>query len=548
MNLSNPWTEAEKVSANTCLERVLSSPIFSRSHRQQQFLRYIVAETIAGHAHHLKGYTIGLSVFGRDPTFDPVMDSIVRVEAARLRHKLREYYEGEGRSDPLRLDFPKGAYAVHIVRSEGDVPQALRPMRGPAPDPVATSPVEADLGGPASRRARPIEDKPSLAVLPFANMSSDREQEYFADGITDDLITELSKVSALFVIARHSAFVYKGVNKRVQDIGRELGVRYLLEGSVRRAADQVRVTAQLIDSLSGAHLWAERYDRELKGIFAVQDDVTRHIVDALELRLTSDDQRRLTKVGTDKLEAYDLCRRGNAAYSIWTPEALDRAQRFYEQAVATDPGYAEPHARLARVHTYRWTTGLRMRREESLDLALCLARKAIELDANLALAQGVLSWVCVWSGLHDKSVPAARRALELDPGGADTHYWLGVSLSCSGSTDEAELMLSQAMRFNPHSPVYYLWARAQNYLFMKRYREAIDVGEQAVCISPAFPGAHIVLAASYALAGHIDDAKRVAVALMRLRPNYGAMRRALGVAFTSEIADLYDSGLILAGL
>lgn len=541
------WTEAEKGGASACLERVLSSPIFCHSQRQQQFLRYVVTETIAGRADLLKGYTIGIEVFDRDPNFDAAIDSIVRVEAARLRHKLREYYDGEGRTDPVRFELPKGAYAVRVEWQEGRSPQALLPMRKPAFHFAGTSAVAAGLRI-AAHPVPPIEDKPSLAVLPFANMSSDSEQEYFADGITDDLITELSKLSALFVIARHSVFVYKGVNKRVQDIGHELGVRYLLEGSVRRAADYVRVTAQLIDSLSGAHLWAERYDRELKDIFAVQDDVTRRIVDALELRLTSNERRRLLRIGTDKLEAYDLCRRGNAAYAVWTPEAVDRSEAFYEQAISIDPGYAEPHARLARVHTYRWTTGLRMRREESLDAALRHARKAVELEEDLSLAHGMLSWVCVWSGLHDEAVPAARRAVELDPGSADAHYWLGVSLSCSGFTDEADVMLGQAMRFNPFCPVYYLWARAQNYLFMMRYPEAIDFAERAVSSGPAFPGAYVALAASYSLGGRLNAAKRTAMEVMRLRPNYGAMRQALGIAFKGELGELYDRGLVLAGL
>jgi hypothetical protein len=220
-------TDAEIAKARTCLDRILASPCFVRSERQQRFLKFIVTETLAGHTDRLKGYTIAIEVFDRDVSFDPAIDAIVRVEAARLRAKLREYYDREGRTDPVRFELPKGAY---VIRMEWRAPQATLPLQE-SPDAHAKT-----VGDAVSTRLLPIADRPSLVVLPLANMSSDSEQEYFADGITDGLITELARLPGLFVISRHSSFVYKGVSKRAEEIGAELGVRYLLEGSVQRAA------------------------------------------------------------------------------------------------------------------------------------------------------------------------------------------------------------------------------------------------------------------------------------------------------------------------
>ena len=270
-------TAAELARARGCLDRVLASSYFAQSDRQYRFLKFIVTETLAGRIERLKGYAIAVKVFDRDATFDPAVDAIVRVEAGRLRAKLREYYDREGRTDPVRFELPKGAYVIRIERQEPAAPASAKefhPLR-----------VKAARNG-ASAQLRSARDRPSLAVLPFANMSSHSEQEHFVDGITDGLITELSRLPNLFVTSRHSSFVYKRVSKRAEQIGDELGIRYLLEGSVQRAAERVRITVQLIDAASGAHLWAERYDRQLEDIFAVQDDVIQRIVDVLQMRFS----------------------------------------------------------------------------------------------------------------------------------------------------------------------------------------------------------------------------------------------------------------------
>jgi adenylate cyclase len=309
-------TDAEIAKARTCLDRILASPCFVQSERQRRFLKFIVTESLAGRTDRLKGYTIAVEVFDRDVSFDPGIDAIVRVEAARLRAKLREYYESEGRTDPVRFELPKGAY---LIRMEWRAPETML-SRQQSPKARAQT-----MGHAISPRLQLIEDRPSLAVLPFANLSSDSEQQYFADGITDGLIAELSRVPGLFVISRHSSFVYKGVSKRAEEIGGELGIRYLLEGSVQRAAERVHITVQLIDAASGAHLWAERYDRELKDIFAVQDDVTQRVVNVLQVRFAAAEQERIGHGGTVNVEAHDRLLRGLERFWTFTPESNSEA-------------------------------------------------------------------------------------------------------------------------------------------------------------------------------------------------------------------------------
>ncbi len=415
----------------------------------------------------------------------------------------------------------------------------------------ATAPAgarKAVTASPATPESQPLErpSKPSIAVLPFDNMSGDKEQEYFSDGLAEDLITDLSKVSGLFVIARNSSFRYKGQSVDVRAVASELGVRYLLEGSVRRAGNRVRVSAQLIDGGDGSHMWADRYDRDIDDIFAVQDEVTQTIVDILKVKLTGDEARRITDVGTKNPEAYDCWLKGNAEFYSWTPDAQDRAQACYERAMTLDPQYAEPCAGLAKVVAYRWVSGLR-NREQSLDVALTLARKAVQMNGQLALAHGVLSWVCSWSGLSEEALAAARLALKLDPNGADSHYWMGFALNCIGQTVEAEVMIAQAMRLDPHFPVHYAWLRAQNYMFTGEYEAAIKWARRYIERVPAFHGNYVVLAASLALCGQLEEAKAVGTQIVQLRPDFPAKRREIAQAWRDpECRERYSRGLEIA--
>jgi TolB-like protein len=498
--------DAKIAKARTCLDRILVSPCFAQSERQRRFLKFIVTETLAGRTDRLKGYTIAIEVFDRDVNFDPAIDAIVRVEAARLRAKLREYYDGEGRTDPVRFELPKGAY---VIRVEWRVPQATLPLQ-------ESSDAHAKTAGhvmPA--RLLPIEDRPSLVVLPFANMSSDSEQEYFADGITDGLITELARLPGLFVISRHSSFVYKGVSKRAEEIGAELGVRYLLEGSVHRAAERVRITVQLIDAATGAHLWAERYDRELKDVFAVQDDVIERIVNVLQVKFAAAEHQRIGHGGTTNVEAHDCLLRGLERFWMFTPESTKEASVQLLRAVELDPGYAAGHIWLARVLVFRWIMILEPN-PETLESAYDHIRLAVDLDPKAPHAQAVLCWVQLWRKQGAAAIAAGWRAVHLDPNNADAYFFLSFALAVSGRGEEALHNIIKAMRLTPHPSAVYQTALCLCYLVLEEYDLAIAACKRGIEVTDVFVPNHYWLCLIYTLLGRDEEARVEREKLMEL--------------------------------
>ena len=496
--------DAKIAEARTCLARILASPCFVQSERQQRFLKFIVTETLAGHTDRLKGYTIAIEVFDRDVSFDPAIDAIVRVEAARLRAKLREYYDREGRSDPVRFELPKGAY---VVRMEWRVPQATPRFGLPH--------AHAKTVGHVMPSVLPIEDRPSLVVLPFANMSSDSEQEYFADGITDGLITELARLPGLFVISRHSSFVYKGVSKRAEEIGAELGVRYLLEGSVHRAAERVRITVQLIDAATGAHLWAERYDRELKDVFAVQDDVTERIVNVLQVKFAAAEHQRIGHGGTDNVEAHDCLLRGLERFWIFTPESTKEASMQLVRAVELDPGYAAGHIWLARVLVFRWIMVLEPS-PQTLESAYDHIRLAVDLDPKAPHAQAVLCWVQLWRKQGEAAIAAGWRAVHLDPNNADAYFFLSFALAVSGRGEEALHNIVKAMRLTPHPSAFYQTALCVCYIVLEDYDLAIAACKRGIEVTDASIPNHYWLCLIYTLLSRDEEARVERERLMEL--------------------------------
>jgi adenylate cyclase len=536
-SIGNPnRTNAEIVKARTCLERILASPCFVQSQRQQRFLKFIVTETLAGHPDRLKGYTIAVEVFDRDVSFDPAIDAIVRVEAARLRAKLREYYDREGRTDPVRFELPKGTYAI---RMEWRAPEStLSPQE--SPDARAKT-VERAI----STRLRPIEDRPSLAVLPFANMSSNPEQEYFADGITDGLIMELSRLPSLFVISRHSSFVYKGVSKRAEEIGAALGIRYLLEGSVQRAAERVRITVQLIDAASGAHLWAERYDRELKDIFAVQDDVTQRIVTVLQVKFAATEQERIGHAGTVNVEAHDCLLRGLERFWLFTRESTSEASVHVARAVELDPGYAAGHTWLARVLVFRWIM-LWDPDPYTLERAYDHIRLAVDLDPKAPHTQAVLSWVRLWRKQGEAAIAAGWRAVDLDPNSADTHLFLAYALAVSARGEEALHNIVKGMRLNPHPSAVYYNALCLSYIALEEYELAIAACKRGIEVTDVFIPNHYMLCLIYTLLGRDEEARLEREKLMQLT---GGHKPTIQLIWLENDLRLRMHGLVrLAGL
>jgi adenylate cyclase len=327
---------------------------------------------------------------------------------------------------------------------------------------------------PTSAAPPPLElpGKPSIVVLPFTNMSGDAEQEYFADGITEDLITALSKVYGLFVIARHSAFSYKGRTVTVQQIGREQGVRYVLEGSVRRAGDRVRITAQLVDAATGGHLWADRYDRELRDVFSVQDDITRRILTELEVTLSEGEQARLWRRSTDNVEAYEAMLRGREHLRQGTVEAQVLARRFLERAVALDPRLAYAYVLLGWTHWVDARFGRPTAAKVSLAAATECVAHAIRLDDSLADAYALNANILVLAGERERAVSEAERAVALNPGGADALVWAALALYSSGRAAEALPLLERALRLCPVPAPYYYGVRGQALRAVGRHEEA----------------------------------------------------------------------------
>src|SRR6266851_659906 len=341
----------------------------------------------------------------------------------------------------------------------------------------------------------PFRDKPSIAVLPFTNMSSDHDQEYFSDGITDDLITALSRLPGVFVIARSSTFTYKGKAAKVQDIGRELGVAYVLEGSVRKSENELRITAQLVDTTSGNHLWAERYDRPLKDIFALQDEIVQKIVTTLKLQLTLEEQGWVSRKRTDNLEAYDYYLRGLVAFDF-TKEGIAQARQLWEKAVALDPECAEAYAQLGRTYYWEWIYHWSAD-PQTPKRAFELERKALALDDTLPMAHSRLSQLYSLERQYDQAIAEGEMAIALDPNNADSHMIQAQVLNNAGRPEEALGPLAQAMRLNPHYPPMYSVELGTAYCYIGRYAEAIATLTEANKRIPSFGLVHILLALSY---------------------------------------------------
>ncbi len=308
---------------------------------------------------------------------------------------------------------------------------------------------------------KPASDKPSIAILPFTNMSGDLEQEYFSDGITEDLITELSKFRSLFVISRNSAFAFKGLSISVREISRKLGVRYIVEGSVRRAANRLRITAQLIDAMEDAHLWAERYDRELADIFDVQDQVVRAIVSEIEPKLLSSERSRALRKPPESLDAWENYQRGLWHWYKYNPKDRETVISFFERAIAIDPGFAPAHAGLASGLCLYILLGASPDIDADLERAYEAAELAIRLDEHDPFAHLAMYRVCIAKSKHEMAMRAAENAIRLNPNLAMAHFGRGHALWHAGRAREAIASLDEAMRLGPHDPAMTSWQAAK---------------------------------------------------------------------------------------
>lgn len=492
------------------LGRIVASDFFVHGPRQVRFLRYIVEETLAGQANRLNQFAVGIEVFDRDESFDPSTDAIVRVEAGRLRSKLAEYYAGPGHDDSVVITMPKGGYGVAVeLRSEmPDKPISESGQSGAhlRQNVIIALLVAAILLGSIyvgffrapgavgldqSSRVRIQGTTPAIAVLPFENMSADPEQEYFSDGIAEDIITDLSILSDLTVIARHSSFVYKDQSVSIGDIGRDLGVQYVLEGSVRKDSDRLRITAQLIDVRTEGHIWAERFDRDLDDVFAVQDEVTRRIVDALQLTLSIVERERLGHRGTDNVEAHDLLLRGQEQFYRFTREGVDKAIVLFEQARKVDSNYAAAYAWQSRALVYSRISGFDHSHRDTITPAIRLAERAIELDDLLPIAHANHGWALRWDGEPRRGIDALSRAIELDPNYANAYLWQSLILSSMGQGREAAVAIENSLLLDPNYGVTQIFALGRSHLAMGNFDEALGHFNRGIERNPYFVPNHV---------------------------------------------------------
>ena len=393
-----------------------------------------------------------------------------------------------------------------------------------------------------------IPDRPSIAVLPFVNMSEDPKQEYFSDGMTEDVITSLSKLSGLFVIARNSVFTYKGRAVKPEQVSMELGVRYVLEGSVRKSENRVRITAQLIDATNGFHLWAEHYDGELKDIFTLQDSVTQKIVAALSPKLTAGEQSLKVRRETNNIEAYDLVLRGIALLGQVRQESNTRARQMFEQAIVLDPKYAKAYARVAWTYHMEWLFGW-TEGTVSLDRALEAAKKAVAVDDSSAEAHLTYGWNQMHKDQQDLGVVQLEKAAALDPNFSEAYAHLSQALIFVGRPDEAIGFAKKAMRLDPHYAPWVVWFLGNGYLALRRYDDAIAAYQESLRRNPNSAYAHQTLAATYAEMGRDKEAKAEAAELLRLQPGFTVEWTRAKWPFKNQVdLDRYTAALHKAGL
>jgi adenylate cyclase len=397
--------------------------------------------------------------------------------------------------------------------------------------------------------AFPLPLKPSIAVLAFDNMSADPEQEYLADGISEHIIFALSKISKLFVIARNSSFTYKGKPVHVQQVGRELGVRYVLEGSIQKSGDRLRVTAQLIDATTGAHLWSESYVRDLKDIFAVQDDIIKNIVSAIQVKLTEGEQARLAARGTNNLEAYLKCLQAKEYLLKFNPESNALGKQLAEEAVALDPGYAFAYRELSAAHMMDVWLRSSKSPKSSTAKAIELVQKAIVIDNTFAEAHGWLGFLYSMTKQYDQGIAQAEKAVALNPNSAESHYRLGKTLSLAGRWEESIPEFEKAMRLNPIPPNMYLWSLGMSYWGIGQYYEAITWGEKAVRQEPNSLLARVWMAVIYVSSGREEEARTEAAEVLRINPKFSVKKYEKRAAFKKkEDNERYIAALRKAGL
>jgi TolB-like protein/DNA-binding winged helix-turn-helix (wHTH) protein/Flp pilus assembly protein TadD len=419
--------------------------------------------------------------------------------------------------------------------------------------PVGSNTLPLPLPSPSIARlplsVNPVPDRPSIAVLPFVNLSGDSSLEYFSDGITEDIITALSKIRWLFVTAQSSSFTYRGNSVDARHVAHELGVRYILQGSVRKGADRLRTTAQLIDVSMGNHIWADHYDGKLIDLFALQDEITRKVVAVIEPGLMQAESTRLQNRPAEDLGAWDMIMRARSLLGRWSRSDGKSAIAILERAVdrypECGPAYSMLSGALLASSFLGWDS-MEPRTQEAFNLAA----RAVELDDTDPRAHLALGWVFLTMRCTDEAAEELRRAIDLNPNFAAAHGGLGVALSLAGQSDPAIMHLEQALRMSPHDPynaIFYSYLSAAHYI-AKRYTEAVGFGRKAVQLRHGMTGAHRIYIASLAQAGQLGEARAALEKLKQIQPNLSIAWIEKHVPYTPGPMRHFLEGMHKAGL
>ena len=528
------WSESDQKAIREQLVRILNSGPFHQSQRRQRFLEYLVNETLAGRGERLKAYNVALAVFDRPETFDPMTDPLVRIEAARLREKLREYYGTDGQDDPIRIDLPKGTYTPQIEFRHEDAPQIAR-EKGPPTHEVSST-------------------VPSVAVLPFDDLSADQNLGYLGDGVAEDIITALSRFPDLVVVARSSSFAYKDKAVDVRQVGKELGVGYVVEGSVRKDGDKLRIVAQLIDAKTGEHVWAERFDRSGTDPWALQDEVTGMIVSAMtgeKGALKQAQYRQAWGKDATTLEEYDYYLRGHEEYMKYAQgdkEGIERSGEIWREGLAKFPSSPLLKVKLGWHHMMRVMIFFSDDPPADVRKAGELARHVLaneHLSPQVArLANWLMSFVLVQEKDFDGALAAANKTVALAPYDTFMLSRLMMVLVQVGRPDQALQWADQAAARDPALGWAYNYGRGWAHLVLGRFGEAVDALTQT-----EFNDAHLLLAIAYVRLGRLADARAEVGKMMKINPAITLQAWRLGHSFRDPaILDRYALDLVQSGL
>ncbi len=563
--------EADQAAIRNVLDGILKSAPFRQSERRQKFLRYIAGEAMAGRGDRLKAYTIAVEVFERPETFDPVTDPIVRVEAGRLRDKLREYYEGEGKNAAVRIELPKGAYAPQFEFAS--VSPNPEPVGQPSPGSTPSSlPNKSLWSGSGSRQfgllfaalafvaaaavwidgytpARTLLEKPSIAVLPFDNIGGDPNWERLATGLSEDVILDLTHSKDLAVIARNSTRVYKGKPADIRQIGRDLNVKYVLEGSIQPMGERIRITAQLIDALSGNHVWSQRYDRPSGDLFEVQNDVTQSIAATLggyEGAVAEAERRLVRRKPPASLTAFDTYLLAMEAKHKVTKESLFEAEALFHKALELDPQLARAYVGLVDTQFYMIDLGIAPSVGTAVAKMLLFGEKAVALDPSDGKSHYALGIANIYQGNPEQALIAFSRAEALAPSDTDMLLCIAWSIPVLGQTERAVSLAERALKYNPHYPDWYNQGLSYVFFFGEQYQRSVTyrkLVKRPLALDYAF------MAMAYGFLGRTDDAAAAAKNVKSMDPAWVAERYlSEGGGSSAREAELFINGARKGGL